>query len=68
MVSKAVIDAGCDIFIHYFMGDKGPKELVVRAESKGQRAAYAQADLTDESEAKACVDKAADFLGGWMSW
>ncbi|NDV63422.1 SDR family oxidoreductase [Puniceicoccales bacterium CK1056] len=63
-VAEHLIDAGCDIFIHYFMGEEGPKELVARAEARGQRAAYGRGDLTDEGEATACVQEAIEFLGG----
>jgi len=63
-VAEHLIDAGCDIFIHYFMGEEGPKELVARAEARGQRAAYGKADLTNEAETTECVAKAAEFLGG----
>ena len=63
-IAEHLIDEGCDVFIHYFMGEEGPKELVARAETKGQRAAYAKADLTNESETTECVAAAAEFLGG----
>ncbi|MFC1763724.1 SDR family NAD(P)-dependent oxidoreductase [Planctomycetota bacterium] len=63
-VAEHLIDAGCDVFIHYFMGEEGPQELVARAEARGQRAAYAKADLTHETEATVCVTQAAEFLGG----
>ena len=63
-VAEHLIDAGCDVFIHYFMGEEGPRELVARAEARGQRAAYGKADLTNESETNACVANAVEFLGG----
>ncbi len=63
-VAEHLIDAGCDVFIHYFMGEEGPKELVARAEARGQRAAFGKADLTNESETNACVAQAVEFLGG----
>lgn len=63
-VAEHLIDSGCDVFIHYFMGEDGPKELVARAEAQGRKAAFAKADLTSKSEAKACVDAAVEFLGG----
>lgn len=62
-VAEHLIDAGCNVFIHYFMGEEGPKELVERAEARGQRAAYGKADLTNESEASECVAQAVEFLG-----
>ncbi len=63
-VAEHLINAGCDVYIHYFMGDEGPKELVELAKSKGQKADYGFADLTDEQSAKDCINKAAEFLGG----
>jgi len=63
-VAEHLINAGCDIYIHYFMGEEGPKELVELAKSKGQKADYGYADLTDTESATKCIDKAADFLGG----
>lgn len=63
-VAEGLLNAGCDIAIHYFMGEEGPKELVALAESLGRRASYFQADLTDEKAAAALVGEACDFLGG----
>ncbi|MBT9432899.1 SDR family oxidoreductase [Candidatus Sodalis endolongispinus] len=62
--AKALIEAGCDIYLHYFSDDDGPKELVALATSLGQRAAYGQADLTDNEDAAKCTAAAAEFLGG----
>jgi 3-oxoacyl-[acyl-carrier protein] reductase len=63
-VAEQLIDAGCDVYIHYFMGEEGPKELVKLAESKGQKASYGYADLTDAESANECITNAAEFLGG----
>ncbi|WP_054181160.1 SDR family NAD(P)-dependent oxidoreductase [Trabulsiella odontotermitis] len=62
--AKALIEAGCDIYIHYFSGEEGPKELAALATSLGQKAAYGHADLTNEVDAAKCVSLAAEFLGG----
>ncbi len=62
--AKCLIEAGCDIYIHYFSGSEGPQKLVELAESLGQRAAFGAADLTSKEEAEACVAKGAEFLGG----
>jgi 3-oxoacyl-[acyl-carrier protein] reductase len=63
-VAEHLLRAGCDIYIHYFMGDEGPKELVALAESLGRKAAYSSADLTNEASAQECVNKAGEFFGG----
>lgn len=62
--AKALIEAGCDIYIHYFSGEEGPQELVALAQGLGRRAAYGYADLTDEADTARCVAQAAEFLGG----
>jgi 3-oxoacyl-[acyl-carrier protein] reductase len=68
-IGKAIVEelfrAGCDVFIHYFDGEEGPKELVKLAHSLNRRADYAHANLTAEEEVASCVKKAADFLGGF---
>ncbi|WP_312980830.1 SDR family NAD(P)-dependent oxidoreductase [Atlantibacter sp.] len=62
--AKALIEAGCDIYLHYFSDDSGVKNLTLLAGSLGQKAAYGQADLTKGEEAAACTGAAAAFLGG----
>lgn len=62
--AKCLIEAGADVFIHYFSGTEGPEKLVELATSRGQKAAFGQADLTREADAAACVAAAAEFLGG----
>ncbi|MDM4614232.1 SDR family NAD(P)-dependent oxidoreductase, partial [Klebsiella oxytoca] len=37
--AKKLIEAGCDIYIHYFSGEEGPRELIAFAEQRGARAA-----------------------------
>lgn len=63
-VAEHLIDAGCDVYIHYFMGEEGPKELVELAKSKGQNADYGYADLTDPESAEQCIKNAAESLDG----
>ncbi|WP_435236117.1 SDR family NAD(P)-dependent oxidoreductase [Psychromonas sp. PT13] len=62
--AKQLIEAGCDIYIHYFNGTEGPEELVALANSLGQKAMYNFADLRNEEATKHCVNEAADFLDG----
>ena len=62
--AQALIEAGCDIYLHYFSDDAGVKTLAALADSLGQKAAYGQADLTRAEEAAACTVAAAEFLGG----
>lgn len=63
-VAEGLLRAGCDVALHYFEGEEGPRELAALAQSLGRRAAAFQADLTDEKAVAATVKKAADFLGG----
>ncbi|MDR3495018.1 MAG: SDR family NAD(P)-dependent oxidoreductase [Ancalomicrobiaceae bacterium] len=63
-VADQLIDAGCDVAIHYFSATDGPRDMVDRARSLGRRAASFRADLTDETAANALVDQSAAFLGG----
>ena len=44
--ARKLIEAGCDIYIHYFSGEEGPRELMAIAEQKGGRAACGYADFT----------------------
>ncbi|GAB2653560.1 SDR family NAD(P)-dependent oxidoreductase [Vibrio panuliri] len=62
--AKSLIEAGCDIYIHYFSGTEGPEQLVALAHSLGQRASFGQADLTNRQDSEQCVQAAAEFLGG----
>ncbi len=63
-VAEGLLRAGCDLALHYYMGEEGPRELAALAQSLGRRAAAFQADLTDEAAAVAMVAGAAKFLGG----
>jgi len=62
--AKALIESGCDIYMHYFSEVSGVKELAAQSYSLGQKVAYGQADLTNNEEAAKCVVSAAEFLGG----
>lgn len=62
--AEQLIQAGCDIFLHYHSGEEGPKALVALAHSLGQRAAYGYADLIETADAERCVRAGAEFLGG----
>lgn len=62
--ARKLIDAGCDIYIHYYSGEEGPRELMAIAEINGCKASCGYADLTNEEDAARCVADAAAFLGG----
>lgn len=62
--ARKLIEAGCDIYIHYYSGEEGPRELMSIAEINGCKASCGYADLTNEEDAARCVADAAAFLGG----
>ncbi|WP_239517913.1 SDR family NAD(P)-dependent oxidoreductase [Klebsiella aerogenes] len=62
--AEKLILAGCDVFLHYHSGEEGPQALAAIASSRGQKAAWRYADLIDTEDATACVQAAAEFLGG----
>ena len=62
--ARKLIEAGCDIYIHYFSGEEGPRELIAIAQQRGGKAACGYADLTSEADAARCVAEAAAFVGG----
>jgi len=63
-IALGLLLAGCDVFVHYFQSKDGQDEVRDLAAAHGRRVEFAQADLTDESQAVGCVQKAVDFLGG----
>jgi len=62
-ISKALIEAGCNICMHYFRSEETPLQLQRMAEAKKQKAICVQADLTNEEEVIQCMKRGADFLG-----
>lgn len=63
-IAEELINAGCDVCLHYHSSAEGAEELVQLASSLNQRASCYQADLTSEKEALECVKQVTDFLGG----
>ncbi len=62
-ISKALIDAGCNICMHYFRSEEMPESLKLVAESKKQKAICIRGDLTKETDVMKCVEMGAAFLG-----
>ena len=60
-ISRALLDAGCNVAVHYFSSADTANEL--KAEF-GDRVIVLQADLTDPAAAKEMVEKAVSSLGG----
>jgi len=63
-ITLGLLAAGCDVFVHYFQSKDGQDEVRELAASLGRKVEFAFADLTVETGAVACVQKAIDFLGG----
>jgi 3-oxoacyl-[acyl-carrier protein] reductase len=63
-IALGLLEAGCDVAIHFHARDDGAGDLVAQAALLGRRARLFQADLTDEGAAVAMVRQATDFLGG----
>ncbi len=64
-IAETLVEAGCNICMHYFSSDEVPKKLQKVAEGNNQKAICLQADLTKETEVADCVKAAVDFLGSF---
>jgi len=64
-ISKALIEAGCNVCMHYFSSDVEPLKLKKIAENNNQKAVCLQADLTNEQEASKCVTAAVESMGSF---
>jgi 3-oxoacyl-[acyl-carrier protein] reductase len=64
-ISKALIEAGCNVCMHYYSSDVEPVKLKKIAENNKQKAICLQADLTKEQEVRKCVSAATEFMGSF---
>ena len=62
-IARALIEAGCDLGMHYFHTPAEPRRMQQLARRRKQKAFCIKADLTDEKEASACVRACGEFLG-----
>jgi 3-oxoacyl-[acyl-carrier protein] reductase len=62
-IVEALLDAGCHVCVHYHESEQGLPALAERAARVGRRLSTAAADLTQEQQATACVERAAEQLG-----
>jgi 3-oxoacyl-[acyl-carrier protein] reductase len=62
-ISKELIEAGCNICMHYFHTDEVPEKLQRLAEARNQKAICLRADLTNEVEVIQCIKDGVAFLG-----
>ena len=63
-ISRQLLEAGCDIFVHYHSSADGARELAAQAEKLGRRCGSGQADLNTSEESNRIVAEAVAFLGG----
>lgn len=61
-VAETLVEAGCNICMHYFSSDAEPVRIQEIAEENGQKAICIQADLTREAEVVDCVKTGVDFF------
>jgi len=63
-ISEELLNAGCDVYVHYHSSAQGAQEIVAAAAAQQRRAACGQADLTVKDQVQSCVQQAVEFLGG----
>ena len=63
-ISRHLLRAGCDVFVHYHRSDEGARALAAEAKTLGRRCAAASADLTRTEACDQLVRDAVAFLGG----
>lgn len=63
-ISRELLAAGCDIFVHYHRSADAAKALALEAASMGRRCGSASADLTTSEASNELVATAVKFLGG----
>jgi len=63
-ISRHLLAAGCDVFVHYHSSGAAARALVPEAAALGRRCGSAAADLTEPPECARLVGEAVAFLGG----
>jgi 3-oxoacyl-[acyl-carrier protein] reductase len=63
-ISRHLLSAGCDVFVHYRTSADAARQLAVEAQKLGRRCSSASADLTEAEECDRLVAGAVAFLGG----
>jgi 3-oxoacyl-[acyl-carrier protein] reductase len=63
-ISQHLLQAGCDVFVHYRTSAEVAGGLGNEARNLGRRCACAGADLTEAEECDRIVGEAVEFLGG----
>lgn len=63
-ISRQLLEAGCDVAVHYFSSDEAARKLEATYTERGQKVIPLQGDLTDPKAAIALVEDATKALGG----
>jgi len=63
-ISRHLLRAGCDVFVHYHRSADAARELAREAGALGRRGGCTGADLTETSACERLVVAAVTFLGG----
>ncbi len=63
-ISRHLLAAGCDLFVHYHSSAEAAEALVQEAKALGRRCAVARGDLTEPEDCDRLVAGAVAFLGG----
>src|SRR5438034_10576409 len=63
-ISRHLLRAGCDVFVHYRSSADAARELASEAKKSGRRYAAVAGDLTETEECERIVASAVEFLGG----
>lgn len=63
-ISAHLLEAGCEVFVHFLSSAAGAHQLAHLATEKGRRFESAMADLTEPEQCERIVSDAARFLGG----
>lgn len=63
-ISRHLLAAGCDVFVHYRSSAEGARSLEGEAADRARRYAHASADLTTATGGEELVGAAVAFLGG----
>ena len=64
-IAETLINAGCNVCMHYFTSDEFPLKLQKISETNQQKAICVQGDLTKEADVIRCVKAGVDFLGSF---
>jgi 3-oxoacyl-[acyl-carrier protein] reductase len=63
-ISEQLLEAGCDVVVHYRSSADAARKLTDKARTLGRRCSVISADLTETEECNRLVAAALEFLGG----